>query len=645
MSVDITHLTAHLSPEQQEDISREYRRHAINGTTAFLLCFFLGLFGAHRFFLRQWGRGLAHLLIPILIVAALLVAIFASPANGVATALVLVAVVLLLIGLLWEIVDLMRIDGEVHERNLALAERLIGVSALADTTIERQAAAKLDSLVRQTAASAEQAATTEARATERAADAASMPPQVDRFDTAPALGTITADDVANARAMAEESTAASMASFFSTTESEISATPDELRHGAEPQRMPENWSTTETLGGGELATASGDAGAGVANAEEGTHGGALGAEVVGGGLAAAAGFVVAESLTHAHSETDHSVTESVELDRTVGAAETTEEQASAVAESETPTWPDLPPVAFAEPEPVAEETPVTESVAPVEVVPVTSVAPVVTPQAVDMTDHHPHVHHSRPVADVDVAGEAPIYIALGALGAASAPSAVSAVSAAEAAPPPASPPAMSTAEAGIAALGFGVMSADAPAAEAFVPPTVPVISAGEPPIGAPVVPEEPPMGAPVVASGGNEPPDASGETLAELAGLVGATGLAGAGGATLAEHAPEAAPEAAPVAAEPMAPERRQMKRVRVVRRLVVDGQVVEEKVVEELVPVDADTAQTAASLQESLGHASAEQFASLAHLPADAQFDLRQRVEGTQPPQAPDGETGGSNA
>jgi hypothetical protein len=46
----------------------------------------------------------------------------------------------------------------------------------------------------------------------------------------------------------------------------------------------------------------------------------------------------------------------------------------------------------------------------------------------------------------------------------------------------------------------------------------------------------------------------------------------------------------------------RRVKRVRVIRRLVVNGQVVREVAAEQVVGADVDTMATAANLQESLG-------------------------------------------
>jgi hypothetical protein len=58
---------------------------------------------------------------------------------------------------------------------------------------------------------------------------------------------------------------------------------------------------------------------------------------------------------------------------------------------------------------------------------------------------------------------------------------------------------------------------------------------------------------------------------------------------------------------------RRVVKRVRVVRRLVVNGQVVHEASAEQVVDPATDTASTAAALQEALGRSDPQTLAALA--------------------------------
>lgn len=136
MSVDITRMTEHLSPAQQQVVRRAYRQRAQSETAAFLWCFFLGITGAHRMYLGQWRRAIGHLVLFIALVAAVAAGVLLSWPPALTAA---IAVPLLLLALVWVVVDLFRIDDEVARRNLALAEKLTGEAMLDDPTRERQA--------------------------------------------------------------------------------------------------------------------------------------------------------------------------------------------------------------------------------------------------------------------------------------------------------------------------------------------------------------------------------------------------------------------------------------------------------------------------------------------------------------------------
>ncbi len=199
-------------------------------------------------------------------------------------------------------------------------------------------------------------------------------------------------------------------------------------------------------------------------------------------------------------------------------------------------------------------------------------------------------------------------------------------------------------------------------AEQYVPPTVSASEApaAPPPIW-PVAPEDvAPAAPPPIWPGSPQPAeDESTQTLAELAPFAGAAaaGLA-------AEHLEHAPPDASALptrpidspptpasasdsgartsqasAAEAIAagtagataapPTQQPMKRVRVVRRIVLeDGGVVRELVAERIVPMDADSQAVAEELQAQLAHATPEEIAQLANLPADTNVVVRARVE-----------------
>ena len=76
---------------------------------AYLLWFFLGLFGAHRFYLRLYVSGAVLLFITLL---------------AIALKIVLVGFIIILIPLVWWIVDLFLIPGNIRRYNILLAKQL-----------------------------------------------------------------------------------------------------------------------------------------------------------------------------------------------------------------------------------------------------------------------------------------------------------------------------------------------------------------------------------------------------------------------------------------------------------------------------------------------------------------------------------------
>jgi TM2 domain-containing membrane protein YozV len=55
-------LGTELTPQQKQFFQREYDKLSKNPSTAWKLALLLGAFGAHRFYLRQWGWGVTYLL-------------------------------------------------------------------------------------------------------------------------------------------------------------------------------------------------------------------------------------------------------------------------------------------------------------------------------------------------------------------------------------------------------------------------------------------------------------------------------------------------------------------------------------------------------------------------------------------------------
>ena len=665
MSVDITRLTAHLSPEQQDEVKRAYRRRHENSTAAFLWCFFFGTLGAHRFYLKQWGAGFLRLLVPLIAVAAVVAGIVLKLQPAIVVAIV---IVLLLIALLWEIIDLFRIDHEVYARNLKLAESLIAGTLLSDHTVEQQATGRMEGLMLQARDEAASAARAERQ--EVAADAAAAVPPV-----AAAIAersTTSTDDETEATIAAQqqrsEAAAAASDTYVARTVTEISDDPNATQHAVRSPMGPQNdWSATENVHvEGERERTAEDAGT-----ETAREPGALGDAATALGGAAVAGYALDEAITRSHSETDHSTTDSLETHATLSAAEAEQEDEAVaaeveeapvpapiptLAEAETPTWPDHAPVTFAEPVPGAELEP--------------------SDSTFDVTDTTGVMEAVKPVADIEPEA-VPLIISLPALaGSAGIFEATTEPGGADEAlveldgPPdetdlfvasaaPASEtsddvplvllpvegldePEFGGASVADTPAGAAGMDTDAVPAESYIPPTVPVVTA-EPIAETPEAGEPVPFAVePEAPAGESEAP--AGETLAELAAFAGAAGVGGAVAGALthrgeaapaAEVAPEqeqmtpAAPEpeaaaepepvpvavptttttpAAPVATEaaaeaaaPVEQPRHRLRRIREYLQIKREGQVVEELVAEELIEVDEDPEPARQRLRDQL--------------------------------------------
>ncbi|HEX6817633.1 MAG TPA: NINE protein [Ktedonobacterales bacterium] len=132
----LEYLRTRVPAQRQAAVLTAYERAAKNGTAAFMTCYFLGLFGAHRMYLGDWMGGALRLLVPLsLVIVAIAGAIGLVPSLA---ALVL-AGGLLLIGIAWEVLDLTSIDGEVARSNRALVDRLLSESRSSSAVATHQA--------------------------------------------------------------------------------------------------------------------------------------------------------------------------------------------------------------------------------------------------------------------------------------------------------------------------------------------------------------------------------------------------------------------------------------------------------------------------------------------------------------------------
>jgi TM2 domain-containing membrane protein YozV len=497
MTVDIKRLTAHLSEGQRDEIAKAYKQQAVNETAAFLWCFFLGWMGAHRFFLHQWGQAILRLVIAIVAIGIVVVGVLAGIAP---TIYILAALPFALVALIWELIDLFRIDDEVSALNLKLAESLIARTMLADTSVEEQARTKLDEVVRSVAA-------------ETARDE-----QRERVITE--IGAAAEPEAASAATYAEADTGETAERYETTTTTEASADPNAGPKDDQPVAAgTRDWSETEVVSADQES----DVGTGVAGAVEGVG--------------------VTESVTHTHTESGYSVTDSVDtvvneteaetapVEETVLAADMTPITA---AESEAPTWPNLPPI----PEPV-------EAVSPV----------VVSSGAVDVSDMGATLDSGTPVADIGTPGAVPIVVSL---------DEQSPVVDETTQPEPPIP------------------------VESYIPPIVPILDT---PVTDTLVTDTP---APAEIAEISEPAPSNDapETLAELAGLAAV--------ASAAEE-PEAVPQhSADTGVESGQPSH-MLKRIRVTHQIKVNGEVIEETSAEELIDADADPEPVRQRLREQL--------------------------------------------
>lgn len=604
MSVDLTKLTAHLSPEQQELVKKLYHRKEENSTAAFLWCFFFGTLGAHRFYLHQWGKGFARLIVPLLAAVVIVGGIFANIQQY---AFISIAIVLLGIALVWEVVDLFRIDHEVYERNLHLAEELIAGALLSDHSTEQQALGRMQVMMEETAA-APAAAIEHEHAVQ---EAAGIEPPVD-------VETPVAE--------------ASEAEYLSSTRTVISEEPEAQRkeNDFDPSH---SWSVSERKGNEAEVAEETDA-AGLA-------------------AATAAALVTEHETTRAHVETDHGVTDSLELHNTV--VETGEARVGELPVEETPAMegagvaPDQEGVAAAEETMTSGyDTVAVQSGAPGEaettvfgsasatatnaMVEEREAVPQVIVPTHDMTDMG-HTEEEFPIADIGT-DTSPLLIAIprdfASMGsvAESTDESMAVVEEAEVAPlSPATgnaePPMVST----------WTPQEELPA-DTYVPPAVPVAT---------VPAEEPPAAAEAAP-----PSDAVAPAQEETPAWMLPTVIAGARAAEQAEQAqPDAKPESPVMPEEDVLPasspeatlasvpddhhvmtfdetqgtgeipaipgegtvpeaKHQTLRRVRVVRQVKVNGQVVEETAAEEYIDPDTDPEPVRARLRDKL-HAEAQ--------------------------------------
>jgi TM2 domain-containing membrane protein YozV len=553
MAVDIKRLTAHLSQSQQQEIIKAYEKQAENETAVFLWCFFLGWMGAHRFYLHQWGQAVIHLILALITA---LIIVGGVLANVDPTIIVVAALPFGVAALIWEVIDLFRIDDEIAARNLRLAETLIAGSLLADTTVLQQAQTKLGEVLQNVASQSSQSAAGEEAAvvaTAAGTDAAAEP--------------VVPGAIASAPVEAVAATGAAQETYEATTTTQISAPPDTDQKDDQPVPAgTKDWSETET----ESADTLGSAEPGPGDTTEGAH--------------------IDETVTVAHTESGYSTTDSVDtvVSESTAVAEDAGEVVVAAdmstmspAEAEAPTLPNLPPVA-----PVSEANPVDYT---------------------DLGEPEP----VTPVADVDSTGATPLVVVLGEDVTTSPPS-----TAAYYVPVTEEEVAPAVADESDAAPVESYIPPIVPVVELDAGDTQPVAAAPEE--DPETLAELAGLATATAAAFEFAEPaeaDVPAEVLVDAAPVDTAAVDAAAVDAVPVDAVPvDMAPEVAH--AEHIEPASHLLKRIRVTRQIKVNGEVIEETSAEELIEADADPEPVRQRLRQQLHNQAAARMAELGITP-----------------------------
>ena len=105
-----------LTPEQRVKYFKEYETHKKNRLAAYILCFFLGAFGAHEIYLEKRISGIARAV--VFLISCYLIT---EAGEKLSTAAVWIAIGLIV----WAWVDLFRLKKKVNVFNDRLSERII----------------------------------------------------------------------------------------------------------------------------------------------------------------------------------------------------------------------------------------------------------------------------------------------------------------------------------------------------------------------------------------------------------------------------------------------------------------------------------------------------------------------------------------
>ena len=306
---------------QRKSVNAAYKRDEKHDTTAFLLCFFFGVFGGHRMYLGEWAAASRRLVLPLIIATLMLLGVTQVLPASVVIGLLIPFV---LAALIWEIIDLFRIDHEVYERNLALAERLIAGAVLSDPAVVRSALDKMEGEMQTAHDAATASATREENATTFVAAAATVSALPEPAADVPAQAESAA--IAETGDGAAVTTGAGYAaiSYVATTTTELGEPADIV--AATNTDTSEEWSETRTWTNHaeESRTAS------AAELESARADDMRRTDEDAIQATDASGVDIEENVTLEHRQTPWSTTDSVETGMAVGIARTRE-----MAEEET----------------------------------------------------------------------------------------------------------------------------------------------------------------------------------------------------------------------------------------------------------------------------------------------------------------------
>lgn len=103
-----------------------YEAHKKSTGVAYLLWFFFGWLGVHYFYLGNTGLGITRLALSVIpVIFLILFSVFATVGNDVAAgAFLLLAIMLFIVGVVWQIAEIFLIPSLVKNHNLQVIQKI-----------------------------------------------------------------------------------------------------------------------------------------------------------------------------------------------------------------------------------------------------------------------------------------------------------------------------------------------------------------------------------------------------------------------------------------------------------------------------------------------------------------------------------------